>query len=179
MHLEAGEFKALFLERCSRAYGLLLAGYRAVEGFRDMYAWEDTCMYVYRKEKEYLSGFPFQLSEKDREALRRNMYPFLGKKSLFLRKGALDTEMLLESLPREEAQKKRLLHQLIKMDLEGIKVGNMELAGKDSLSVWMSLEWERGERGRVPIGEISLEDIYGLRWEQIEKQGMGAAPWDT
>ncbi len=25
---------------------------------------------------------------KDREALRRNMYPFLGKKSLFLRKGS-------------------------------------------------------------------------------------------
>ncbi|MCI9646300.1 MAG: glycosyltransferase family 2 protein [Lachnospiraceae bacterium] len=171
MHLEAGEFKALFLERCSRAYGLLLAGYRAVEGFRDMYAWEDTCMYVYRKEKEYLSGFPFQLSEKDREALEDSI------RQIFI--GALDTEMLLESLPREEAQKKRLLHQLIKMDLEGIKVGNMELAGKDSLSVWMSLEWERGERGRVPIGEISLEDIYGLRWEQIEKQGMGAAPWDT
>ncbi len=164
-------FLELFLLQCKNMYDLLLGGYQAVKGYKEIYSWEDTGMYIYREERKYLENFPVPLQEHEKKQVEELL------KKIFL--SSLDIESSFDGYTQEEVLKKKLLHQLLQMELEGVGIGKIELDTGKGLyaSINMIISGEGMED--MIVKERPLECIYAKHWEQMEKENGEITPWDA
>lgn len=105
------DFENLFLNRVNKTFFLLELAYSGkYEKFKELSTWEEICFYVYRESLEYLNGFPVILLEEEKESLKESI------RMIFLE--WLNSKEVLLKYPRKERPRRRILYQLIQIELE-------------------------------------------------------------
>lgn len=177
LNLKQAEVLYLFLERCEKVYGLLRAAYSVFRKFEEVYTWEDTCMYVYREEIKFLEELSV---ESNKEKIEKDLMQMLF--------WALDNGAIFQKDVIEDRQKKRLLHQLIQIELENygrslVKINidkDLRTIINDILQelvgVNESILNQKEAQEAVAQGKI-LEYLYIKRWEEKGQQ-MKIVAWD-
>ncbi|MCI8992067.1 MAG: glycosyltransferase family 2 protein [Eubacterium sp.] len=167
------DFISFFLERFQKTYYLLQLAYTAFEDLKRNYTWEDICFYLYRENMKYINEFPFMLTVEGKERLQELA------KEIFLE--YLCREALLSGLSPEERRKKEVLHQLIKIELEGyggsiIKSSYRFLAefiGKEE-SFLLACEEEAVTHSHI------IAYLHEMYWKDVEaKKNMDIEAWDA
>ncbi len=180
--MEKNEFEQLFFEQSQKVYNMLLLAYKSFEDYRKSYIWEEICSYIYREEMKYLDIFPFIINEKEKEILVEQL------KNLFL--NYLEWKEMFYGIESEEIQRKKLIHQIIRMELEGNGKKAIKVSIKDDLCLNINLSLEgvinRGEhmveeaglRKAVSEGRL-IQYVFEECWNRRKDEAMEMKSWDA
>lgn len=174
------DFIHMFSERCHKAYFLLRIAYVKFESYRRLYSWEEICLYVYRKNREYTEDFPVVMNEDGKAWLRQEM------QRLFLE--SLSHEWIL-SLEPERRQGRERLYELIRMEAEGQGRGAVTMGADGHLLASLNgLTAELQEMERDAISDLGSEidagcsilHLYEIYWDWKRTHRETNVPeWDA
>ncbi|MCM1111995.1 MAG: glycosyltransferase family 2 protein [Muribaculum sp.] len=170
-HLEYRDFLNIFWRRWHLNHLVLLEVYCAFEDLKKDYTWEDICFYLYREVMQYIEEFPFAL-EDDEKARLQNI-----AQNIFMR--YLRDGRAWDGLSSEEIRNKKVLHQLIKLELEGcggeiiVHILPMIKNILDKDEVFLDQCLREAEACKYPI-----QYIYEVYWKSKNNVVVTATSWD-
>lgn len=108
VNLDGNTFLYFFINRCEKTYSLLTLVYQ-YEKFKKIYTWEEICIFIHKKNIEYVEKFPVGLREIGRKKLKEVLFETFSK--------YLNLENILMQYSPEERRKKKLLNDIIEMEM--------------------------------------------------------------
>lgn len=180
--VQGKDFQVIFLEQCQKIYGMLQLAYTIFEEYKKIYTWEEICFYVFREEERNLDNFFVELGREEKEILTRAL------KEIFL--FYLCSEDILKNCSVEEIKKKKILHYLIKMELDGYAEGVVKVSMEDDLfyNLKISIEELIGKKPvavekknkQVFVNESHLlQSIFKDIWEKNQGNKTNIISWDV